>query len=150
MRGSRKAIIIAVVVGMSIFGYSQYASASQIGVVITQSELVEENERGSTYNVELQFENPSLLMLTAGESEFFVIADGETVGEGELEPFVLPALGGSLVSGTFQTNSGLDTDRTPALKISGLTKYDMLFTSVEIPFVFYPTEEQTREFIDGS
>ena len=150
MKGSSKGIIIAFVVGMSIFGYSQFASASQIGVAITQSELLEENERGSTYDVELQFDNPSLLILTAGKSEFVVTSDSEMVGKGQLDPFVLPALGSSLVKGTYQTNGGLDSDVPPALKISGLTEYDMVFTSIEIPFEFYPTEEQTREFIDGN
>ena len=32
-------------------------------------------ENGSNYNIELRFENPSLLILTAGETEFFVIEE---------------------------------------------------------------------------
>ena len=63
---------------------------------------------------------------------------------------MLLPLDSSVVGGTFQAVPGLDSDETPELKISGLTRYDMLFASVEVPFVFYPTEEQTREFIDGS
>jgi len=59
-------IVILFLLCLSIFGYSQYASASQIGISISQSELLNENESGSNYNVELQFENPSLLLLTAG------------------------------------------------------------------------------------
>lgn len=148
MKASSKGIIIVLVLGMGVFGYSQYASASQIGVIITQSELLEENEHGSTYNLELQFDNPSLLALTAGDSAFFVIADDQTIGEGELEPFVLPPLGSSLASGTFQTDSEREYDDTTTLKISGSTKYDVIFTSIEIPFVFYPAEGQIREFID--
>ncbi len=71
MKFSKKAsIIVLFVLSMSIFGYSQYASASQIGVSISQSELLKENDKGSNYNVELQFENPSLLILTAEEREF--------------------------------------------------------------------------------
>ena len=93
------------VLGMSIFGYSQYASASQIEVSITQSELLNENEKGSNYNVELKFENPSLLILTAGETEFFVIANDEMVGKGQLEPFTLQPLDSSFVKGTFYTDS---------------------------------------------
>ena len=150
MKGSTKGVIIILVVGVVVFGYSQYASASQIGVAITQSELLEESDRGSSYNVELQFDNPSVLVLTAGESEFFVTAEGETVGQGKLDPFVLLPLNSALASGTFQANTDLDSDDPPALKISGLTKYDVWLASIEIPFVFYPTAEQTREFIDGS
>jgi hypothetical protein len=147
MEKSRKAIIIVFVIGMSIFGYSQYASASQIGVVITESDLIEKTDLGSAYNVELEFENPSLLILTAGETDFFVIADGKTIGEGKLEPFTLPALGSSSVSGTFQTESNMESEETPIVKISGITKYDVLFSTIDVPFVFYPTEEQAREFI---
>ena len=147
MKKSRKAIIVAFVIGMSIFGYSQYASASQIGVVITESDLIEKTEQGSSYNVELEFDNPSLLILTAGETDFFVIADGKTIGEGKLEPFTLPALGSSSVSGTFQTESYIESEEVPIVKISGITKYDVIFSSIDVPFVFYPTEDQAREFI---
>ncbi len=140
-------MIIAFVVGMSIFGYSQYASASQIGVIISESDLVEKTELGSAYNVELEFDNPSLLILTAGETDFFVIADGETIGEGKLEPFTLPALGSSSVSGTFLRESNIESEEVPIVKISGITKYDVLFSTIDVPFVFYPTEDQAREFI---
>jgi hypothetical protein len=146
MRSSVKGIIIVFVIGMGLFGYSQYASASQIGVIITQSHLLEENEKGSTYDVELEFSNPSLLVLTAGETEFFVIADEEMIGKGELESFVLPALGSSSVSGTFLKDTNVDSEAS-SVKISGVTKYNVIFTSIEVPFVFYPTEEQAREFI---
>ena len=146
MRSSAKGIIIIFVIGMSLFGYSQYASASQIGVTITQSHLLEENEKGSMYNVELEFSNPSLLVLTAGKTEFFVIADDEVIGKGDLEPFVLPALGSTFVSGTFLRDSDTNSEGS-TVKISGVTKYNVIFTSIDVPFVFYPTEEQAREFI---
>ncbi len=147
MEKSRKGIIIAFVIGMSIFGYTQYALASQIGVVVIESDLIEKTDKGSAYNVELEFENPSLLILTAGDTDFFVIADGKTVGEGKLEPFTLPALGNSSVKGTFQTESNIGSQEVPIVMISGITKYNVLFSTIDVPFVFYPTEEQAREFI---
>ena len=147
MKSSKKGgLIILLVLGVSIFGYSQYASASQIEVSITHSELLNENEKGSNYNIELQFDNPSLLILTAGETEFFIIADNKMVGEGQLEPFTLQPLDSSYVKGTFHTNSNVD-DESQSIKISGVTKYDIFFTSIDVPFVYYPTEEQAREFI---
>jgi len=147
MKSSKKGgLIVLFVLGMSIFGYSQYASASQIGVSITQSELVNENEKGSNYNIELQFENPSLLILTAGETEFYIIANNEMVGEGQLEPFTLQPLDSSYVKGTFHTDSNVD-EKSESIKISGVTKYDIFFTSIDVPFVYYPTEDQAREFI---
>ncbi len=147
MEKSRKGIIIVFVIGMSIFGYSQYALASQIGVVVIESDLIKKTDKGSSYNVELEFENPSLLILTAGDTDFFVIANGKTVGEGKLEPFTLPALGNSSVSGTFQTESNEKSQEVPVVMISGITKYDVLFSTIDVPFVFYPTEEQAKEFI---
>jgi len=139
-------IVILLLLCMSIFGYSQYASASQIGISISQSELLNENERGSDYNVELQFENPSLLLLTAGETEFFVIANDEIIGKGKLEPFTLNPLDSSYVKGTFHTDSDTN-EESVSVRITGVTKYDVFVTSLDVPFVFYPTEEQAREFI---
>ncbi len=145
MNSSKKGgLIILFVLGMSIFGYSQYASASQIGVSITHSELLNKNEKGAEYNIELQFENPSLLILTSGPTEFFVIADEQMAGKGQLEPFTLQ-LDSSYVKGTFHTDS--NNDESQSVKITGVTKYDAFFTSIDIPFVYYPTEEQAREFI---
>lgn len=148
MRRATKGIIIALVVGIGIFGYSQYASASQIGATITQSKLLEENEDGSTYIVRLLFENPSVLVLAAGEPKFSVMEDEQTIGEGTLESFILPPIGTVLVSGTFLTEPGWERNKATTLKISGIAEYDVLFTTIEIPFVFYPDEEQIMEFID--
>ena len=147
MKSSKKGgLIVLFVLGMSIFGYSQYASASQIEVSITQSELLNVNEQGSNYNIELQFENPSLLILTAGETEFFIIANNEMVGKGQLESFTLNQLDSSYVKGTFHTDSNTN-EESQSIKISGVTKYDLFFTSIDVPFDYYPTEEQAREFI---
>jgi len=147
MKSSKKVgLIILFVLGMSIFGYSQYASASQIGVSVVQSELLHENEDSSNYNIELRFENPSLLIMTSGETEFFVISNDEMIGKGKLEPFTLNPLDSSYVKGTFHTDSN-DSAESQVVKITGITKYDLLITSIDVPFVYYPTEEQAREFI---
>jgi len=150
VKSSKKAVIIGLILGVSLFGYSQYASASQIGVEITQSELVEENNKGTIYNVELEFDNPSLLILNAGETEFTVSTSESRIGDGTLEPFVLSPLSKTTVSGMFiseDTNLKSSDGESPTVKISGVTTYDVLFTSIDVPFVFYPSEEQAREFI---
>ncbi len=147
MKSSKKGgLIVLFILGMSIFGYSQYTSASQIEVSITHSELLNETEKGSNYNIELRFKNPSLLILTAGETEFFIIANDEMVGKGKLEPFTLQPLDSSYVNGIFHTNSNTD-EESKTVKITGITKYDLIITSIDIPFVYYPTEEQASEFI---
>lgn len=148
VRSSRKAILIGLIISTGVFGYSQYASASQIEVVVTQSELLEENEKGSKYNVQLEFNNPSLLLLTAGKTDFVVYADETRLGDGKLDPFVLPALSKTVAKGTFLSDKKIQSDEEmPVVKISGVTKYNVLFTSLDVPFVYYPTEEQARNFI---
>lgn len=142
-----KKVIIIVVIALSLFAYSQYVLASQIGVKITQSNLLEENESGATHDVVLEFSNPSLLYLTAGKTEFFVVANEEMIGRGDLESFVLPALGSSSVSGTYIRDSNVNTQEDSTVKISGVIKYDVIFTSIDVPFVYYPTPDQAREFI---
>jgi len=87
-----------------------------------------------------------LLILTAGETEFFIISNDEIIGKGNLESFTLQPLDSSYVKGTFHTDVNSD-DESPSVKISGVTKYDMIITSIDVPFVYYPTEEQAREFI---
>ena len=147
MGSAKKAAIVLFVIGLGVFGYSQFASASQIDVVINQSNLIEENEKEKKYNIELKFQNPSLLVLTSGETEFFVIADDEIIGKGKLDSFVLPSLGNSFVKGTFTTDANSDSESSSSVKITGVIKYDAVITSIEVPFVYYPTEEQAREFI---
>ncbi|RNJ74626.1 MAG: hypothetical protein D9C04_04750 [Nitrosopumilus sp. B06] len=146
MERSRKVgLIVLFVAGMAVFGYTQYASASQIQVNIAQSELLGEDGDRSRYDVILEFENPSLLLLTAGQTKFEIMADGQKIGSGQLEPFTLPPLGSAHATGTFETDS--DTDKSQNIKISGTTEYDILVATIKIPFVHQPTEEQAREFI---
>ena len=141
----KAAAIIATIIGVTLFGYIQYASASQISATITNSELLEKSEKGSLYNLELQFNNPSLLVLTAGNTEFTIIADDNALGQGTLDPFMLPALGKATTNGLWLKEHSTDSD--VQVKISGVTKYQLLFTSIDIPFTYYPTQDQTREFI---
>ncbi len=147
MKSSKSGLIVLFVLGMSIFGYSQYASASQIEISITQSELLSEDEKGAKYIIELKFVNPSLLLLTAGETEFFVIVNDEMVGKGQLESFTLQPLESSNVKGIFHTDS--NNDESKSVKITGIMKYNIILTTIDVPFIFYPTDEheQAREFI---
>ena len=144
--GAKKVAIILIVIGIIAFGYSQYASASQMKVSIVDSVLFNEDQEGLDYDVELQFENPTLLLLTAGKTEFFIFSEDDVIGEGQLEPFVLNPLDSSNVQGTFHRN--LDTDdKKNEIKITGVIKYDVFVVSIDIPFVFYPTDNQARKFI---
>ena len=139
----KKSVIILFLLLVGFLGYSQIQSASQISVNLSENAII--NEKESNYEIELEFKNPSLLTLPAGKTEFFVFYDDEIVGEGDLESFTLYPISTSFVKGTFKTNS--NSDESKSVKISGITKYDLLITSISIPFDYYPNEEQTRKFI---
>mgnify|MGYP003999965673 CR=1 FL=1 len=139
----KKSTIILFLLLAGILIYSQYQSASEISVSISENAII--NEDNSNYKIELEFTNPSLLTLPAGETEFFVFYDNEIVGKGNLESFTLYPISSIYVEGTFTTN--LNSDESKSVRISGITKYDLLVTTIEIPFGYHPTEEQTRKFI---
>ena len=141
----KKSVIILFFLLVGFLGYSQIQSASQISVNLSENAIINENENEINYEIELEFKNPSLLTLPAGKTEFFVFYDDEIVGEGDLESFTLYPISTSFVKGTFKTNS--NSDESKSVKISGITKYDLLVTSINVPFDYYPNEEQTRKFI---
>ena len=139
----KKAVIIVFLFLVSIFGYSQIQSASQISVTISENAII--NENNSEYEIKLKFTNPSLLILPAGESKFFVYYDDEMVGKGNLESFTLYPISSTHVEGSFTTDN--NSNESKSVKISGVIKYNLLTTIIEIPFDYYPTKEQTRKFI---
>lgn len=144
MRRAAKIGLVALAAGLVGAGCWQYAMATQLEVSVSGAE-----KAGSAYGLQLKLDNPSLLYLSAGPTEFVVLADGRPVGSGTLSPFVLPGLDSVLVDGTFRADGG-GAQGSSEIKISGTTEYDLLLTTVEVPFVLYPTSEQASEFIDSS
>ena len=63
-----------------------------------------------------------------------------------MESFILSPLSTSDVKGSFHTDSNA-SKKLDSVSISGTIKYDLSITSIDLPFVYYPTEEQAREFI---
>lgn len=149
MKSGKKVVLILLIIGVVIFGYSQYILASQIGVTVTKNEFLEKTDAGSLYNVQLEFDNPSLLILNAGKTDFTITIEDTKVADGVLEPFVLPSMSKVNVKGTYleDDKSEIRDDQSSKVKISGVTKYDVFFTSIEVPFVYFPSEEQARGFI---
>lgn len=146
MSAKKKAGITLLFMGFAIFGFSQYVFLSQIGITLSESNLVFEDETVSKYSIELKFENPSLLYLSAGETDFVITANDEIIGNGKLDSFNLPLRNHSFVKGTFSTTGDSDSEDL-VMKISGTTKYQILMSTIEVPFVYYPTDEQAREFL---
>ena len=141
----KKSTIVLFLLFVSILGYSQYQSVSEISVNISENTIINENKNNSNYKIELEFENPSLLTLPVGETKFFIFYDNEIVGKGNLESFTLYPISNSHVNGTFTTDQ--KSDDSKSVKISAIIKYDLLGIFIEIPFDYYPTNEQTRKFI---
>ena len=140
----KKSVIILFFLVIGFLGYSQIQSVSEISINLSENAIINENEKESKYEIELEFKNPSLLTLPAGKTEFFVF-DDDIVGQGHLESFTLYPISTSFVKVPFTTNS--NSDESKYVKISGITKYDLLITSIDVPFDYYPNEEQTRKFI---
>jgi hypothetical protein len=149
MKSSRKVIIVLIIIGLGIFGYTQYVSATQIGVIVTKNEFLEKTDEGTVYRVQLEFDNPSLLILNAGETGFSIAVEDTKIADGVLEPFILPSMSKVSVKGTYleEDKSEINDEQSPRVKISGITKYDVFFTSIEVPFIYFPSEEQARGFI---
>lgn len=154
-RRTKLAVISIIIAAVGIFGYAQYMSVSHIHVSIVQSKVVQRTDQGTLYNLQLQFNNPSLLMLNVGQTDFAVTANGESLGTGVLPPSVIPAMGKSVSQTPFLAdNSVLDkynkNDNVPSLKLTGTSHYSILFTTLNVPFTYYPTQDEAREFIDGA
>ena len=149
MRASKKFVLVILFLGIGVFGYSQYIAASNIGVVVTENDFLEKKDTISVYNVQLEFENPSLLVLNAGETDFTITVEDTKIADGVLEPFILSSMSKATVNGIYlkEEQKEVEEIQSPTVKISGVTKYDVFFTSLEIPFIYFPSDDQARGFI---
>lgn len=149
------ATIAVIIAAVGIFGYVQYLSVSHLHVSIVQSKMMQRTDQGTLYNLQLQFNNPSLLFLNVGKTNFAVSANGENLGTGVLPPSVIPAMGKTVSQTPFLAdNAVLDKynkdSNPPSLKLTGTSQYNILFATVNIPFTYYPTQDEAREFIHGA
>ena len=156
MEKRTKIIIISIIVAaVGTFGYIQYLSVSQLHVSIIQSKIVDRTNQGTLYNLQLQFNNPSLLFLNVGKTSFVVSANGEDLGSGVLQPSLIPAMGKTVAQTPFLADTTVldkynNTNDVPNLKLTGTSQYKILFTTVSIPFTYYPTQDEARAFIEGT
>jgi hypothetical protein len=146
---------MCIIAAVGIFGFVQYQSASHIHVSIIQSKVIGKTDQGTLYDLQLQFRNPSLLILNVGKTDFVVLANGENLGAGVLQPSTIPAMGQTVSQTPFLANNAVlnkydGNDNVPNLMLTGTSKYDLMFTSVNIPFTYYPTQQEAREFIHGT
>ena len=157
MERRSKAIIIAVciIAALGIFAYSQYMSATHLSISILESKIIQRNDNNSLYNMTLQFQNPSLLPINVGQTDFVISVNGENLGTGTLQALVIPPIGKIASQAPFTADNTIlhkydKSDNVPNVKLSGTSKYGISIISVNVPFTYYPTEQEAREFIHGS
>jgi hypothetical protein len=155
MQKNSKIALLCIIAALGIFGFVQYQSASHLHVSIIQSKVIGKTDQGTLYNLQLQFNNPSLLVLNVGKTDFVVLANGENLGAGILQPSTIPAMGKTVSQTPFLANNAVlhkydSNDNVPNLKLTGTSKYDLMFASVNIPFTYYPSQQEAREFIHGT
>ena len=157
MERRSKVIIIAVcvVTAVGVFAYSQYLSATHLSISILESKIIQRNANNSLYNMTLQFQNPSLLPINVGQTDFVILANNENLGTGTLQPLVIPPMGKISSPASFTAdNTILDkydkSNSIPNVKLTGTSKYGISIISLNVPFIYYPTEQEASEFIHGS
>ena len=157
MERRSKAIIIAVcvVVAVGVFAYSQYLSATHLSISILESKIIQRNADNSLYNMTLQFQNPSLLPINVGQTNFVISINNENLGTGTLQPLVIPPMGKISSQAPFTADNAIlgkydKSNNVPNVKLTGTSKYGISIISVNVPFTYYPTEQEAREFIHGS
>lgn len=155
MKKASKIGLIIAIIGVGAFGYFQYVSVTHLHVSIMDSKILERTTNGTLYNIQLEFKNPSLMILNVGKTDFVISVEGQDLGTGILEPSTIPAMGNLVTKTPFLADNAIldkynKNDSVPSITLTGVTKYDLLFTSVNIPFTYYPTQQEAREFIHGA
>ncbi|MDE1769354.1 MAG: hypothetical protein KGI28_02205 [Thaumarchaeota archaeon] len=154
-RRSKVIIIVGIIAAVALFGYSQYLSATNLSISILQSKAIQKNDNNSLYNMTLQFKNPSVLPLTVGKTDFVISINNENLGTGTLQPLVIPPMGKIASQAPFLADNTIlhkydTTDNVPNIKLTGTSEYGIMGMTVNVPFTYYPTQQEAREFIHGS
>jgi hypothetical protein len=134
MRASKKAILVILFLGIGLFGYSQYIAASNIGVIVTETEFLEKNDSVSTYNVQLEFDNPSFLILNAGKTDFTITVKDKKIADGVLEPFLLSSMSKATVNGIYQKDeqSMMEEYQSSTVIFPQMTKQENLYIKINL------------------
>lgn len=154
-RRSKVIIAVCIIAVIGIFTYSQYISATHLSISILGSKIIKRNHNNSLYNMTLQFQNPSMIPITVGKTYFVISINDENLGSGTLQSIIVPLMGKIVSQTQFNaTNTILSkydkNESVPNIKLTGTIKYEIMNISVKVPFIYYPTELEAREFIHGS
>jgi len=154
-RRSKVIMTVCIIVVIGIFAYSQYVSATHLSTSILESKIIQRNNNNSIYNMTLQFQNPSLLPITIGKTDFIISINDENLGTGTLQPIIIPPMEKITSQTQFNAYNTIlhkydKNESVPKIKLTGTSKYEIMIISVNVPFIYYPTEPEAREFIHGS
>jgi LEA14-like dessication related protein len=149
------AIIVCIIVSIGVFGYMEYLSAIHLSISILESKIVQKNDKNTSYNMKIQFKNPSLLPINVGKTDFVISINDENLGSGRLQPLVIAPIGKTVSLAPFLADNIIlhkynQTDNIPKIKLIGISKYEIMTLSLDVPFTYYPTQTEAREFIHGN
>jgi len=153
MTRRRSIIIITVIAGMALLGFLQVEAARNLTVVLYDSKIIERNDVTTTYDVTLRFQNPSILVLTTGDTKYGITINGERIGEGKITTFTLGPLESKTVNSEFTADTKLVEKYKHSVeqnnsKLNGASTYRLYLFSVEVPFEHEPKPEQIKQFFN--
>ncbi len=150
----KKAIIISSVLGgLAVLAFFQAYTAKNLGVGLYEITEVEKNADTTTYDLALKFENPSVLLFLIGETAYSVTVNGEKVGDGVMDPFMLEPLGNKIIRSEFVADTQVfekykNTFEDEDSMVTGKSTYSLLLGSFDVPFEHEPTPDQMRQFFN--
>lgn len=151
---SRKiAVITAIAVAgtVAFFAYFGIDAAKNMDISMYDSEVVSKDEKQTVYDATIQFKNTSFVPLSVGKTNYNINIDGEHLGTGTIEPFLIGPYSLILVNSEFIANNSV-SDRYNGeipherIEITGTSNYDLYLTTFEVPINHQPTSDQVEKF----
>jgi LEA14-like dessication related protein len=151
----RNAIIISSVLGgIAARAFFQAYAAKNMNVELREMEEVGRDAGKTFYDLALKFDNPSILLFLVGDTTYSVTVNGEKVGEGIMEPFVLEPLASKVVNSKFVADTEIFEKYRNAFEdkeslVNGRSTYRPPLFSFDIPFDHEPTPDQMKQFFSS-
>ncbi|MFQ5940445.1 MAG: hypothetical protein ACE5KA_01945 [Nitrososphaerales archaeon] len=154
---SRRRIAVTVVAAVAVtgvfFSYFGIEAAKDMDISLYDSQVVSKDEQQTRYNAVIQFRNTSFVPLTVGDTTYNIKIDGESLGIGTIQPFVIGPYSTMLVNSEFTGNNSVVNrygDEIPheRTQLTGTSSYNLYLTAFDVPINHIPTEDQVQKFTD--
>jgi LEA14-like dessication related protein len=145
-------IAVAAVAGTAaFFAYFGIEAAKNMDVSMQDSTVLSKDDQMTKYDATIQFRNTSFVPLTIGDTTYNINIDGDYLGTGKIESFVIGPYSTMLVSSEFiANNTTLDRyggeiphERT---QLTGTSNYNLYLTAFDVPINYNPTADQVQKF----